>query len=711
MYRECDKPIYELYDGFIDRVFVQEKDFLQDKDDHIFTKEYVGKVIEIFANKPDRFKGDFNKKAPLHFHEADPLTKNLFSHAIWLWGFSLIKRLDTCFETTDKKAPTTFAGTGQNFKATKYEGIKYIVLLFDAIINKKSQEQLDVKRIKDFIINICLSCKHKDDYKEYEAYKNYRVVREYSGNKPIVEVLLYLSDPTKYERIVSVRDKNSIANCFSYLLNTAEDAYLIDKKIKTIRERIKESDPKQYEDFDFYDASDICDKWKQNSSEATLNSSEKDNQLEGDSIQYIKSYSTVLKNSKNIIFRGAPGTGKTYLAKEIASDIVSGGRTIDYDDLTDDERSQIGFVQFHPNYDYSDFIEGLRPIMNADNSLGFKLQDGVFKSFVNRARKNYEDAHKENNVAKSDYIIQTSIEEFLDEIKFNETQLETKTGSKYLISDADSAYIYIFIPQNNVSNSIKLRITELKKLLTSDSEFENPKDVTAFFNHPKTQEDSYYFSLYCQIATIKKKLQKKHVTPAVVSNVKEKDYVFIIDEINRGEISKILGELFFSIDPGYRGKAGEIFTQYSNMHDDLDEKFYIPDNVYIIGTMNDIDRSVDSFDFAMRRRFRFIEIKASENTQMLHTLGDEMEREAIIRMNSLNAAIISEEGDLNENYQIGASYFLKLKTMTFGELWTDCLKPLLSDYIQGMYDEKGIMAKFEKAYYIETDEGNADEIN
>lgn len=179
---------------------------------------------------------------------------------------------------------------------------------------------------------------------------------------------------------------------------------------------------------------------------------------------------------------------------------------------------------------------------------------------------------------------------------------------------------------------------------------------------------------------------------------KLKKYIFIIDEINRGEISKIFGELFFAIDPGYRGRAGEISTQYSNLHTNPDEKFYIPDNVYIIGTMNDIDRSVDSFDFAMRRRFRFVEIKADDRLEMLALLEDEdLEAEAIRRMTALNKEIAAVE-DLNENYQIGASYFLKLKTLDFNQLWTDYLQPLLREYVQGMYDEDGIMKKFAKAY-------------
>ncbi|MDO4265911.1 MAG: AAA family ATPase, partial [Eubacteriales bacterium] len=189
-----------------------------------------------------------------------------------------------------------------------------------------------------------------------------------------------------------------------------------------------------------------------------------------------------------------------------------------------------------------------------------------------------------------------------------------------------------------------------------------------------------------------------------------KKYIFIIDEINRGEISKIFGELFFAIDPGYRGKAGEISTQYSNLHPEPDEKFYVPENIYIIGTMNDIDRSVDSFDFAMRRRFRFVELRADERLKMLDYLENEdLKSEAIRRMTALNKEIANVE-DLNENYQIGAAYFLKLKTLNFDELWTDYLQPLLQEYIQGMYDEEGIMNRFAKAYgYQEPVRGDANE--
>ena len=236
--------------------------------------------------------------------------------------------------------------------------------------------------------------------------------------------------------------------------------------------------------------------------------------------------------------------------------------------------------------------------------------------------------------------------------------------------------------------------------------FTKVKDITSFLGKSvTTQAYSYDLALYKAI-----KAKKSTISKAKAKQEELKKYIFIIDEINRGEISKIFGELFFAIDPGYRGKAGEISTQYSNLHSDPGEKFYIPENVYIIGTMNDIDRSVDSFDFAMRRRFRFVELRADERLEMLASLeNEELEAEAIRRMAALNKAIAEVE-DLNENYQIGASYFLKLKTLDFDQLWTDYLQPLLQEYIQGMYDEEGIMNRFARAYgYQKPARGDANE--
>ena len=417
-------------------------------------------------------------------------------------------------------------------------------------------------------------------------------------------------------------------------------------------------------------------------------------------------YSKILLESKNIIFRGAPGTGKSFLAKEIAADIITNGYTDKYTDLSEEQKQQVEFVQFHPSYDYSDFVEGLRPRMNEDGTMGFELQDGIFKRFADKARKNFEDSRKSKELVEQEISAKAAMTDFFASIDFGEEVFRTIKGSEFTITNVDDKHINISIPGNATIDKLSLNIEELQKMLESDVTFEKISDITNYFGKQfATQAYSYDFAIYKAIKSRSSINMKLAVMPEA-----QKKYIFIIDEINRGEISKILGELFFSIDPGYRGKAGEVATQYSNMHADPNDKFYIPENVYIIGTMNDIDRSVDSFDFAMRRRFRFVEVRAEDTQDMLESLeNEELKTEAIVRMDKLNTEIIKVP-DLNENYQIGASYFLKLKNISFDELWTDYLQPLLQDYVRGLNDEEECMKKFARAYgYKALSEGDVDE--
>ena len=374
--------------------------------------------------------------------------------------------------------------------------------------------------------------------------------------------------------------------------------------------------------------------------------------------------SNILLQSKNLILRGAPGTGKTYLAKEIAKE------------LTDGNEDQIGFVQFHPSYDYTDFVEGLRPVSNGDGAIEFKLQDGIFKDLCQKAKEAQLIGGQDNfDEAWDSYLEYINVAE--------EKEYITKTS-----------YLSVNSRQNlSVNYDSGVPGWSLPR-----------KYVYELYKDKNYNKQEYYKSGgKTVLETLRKRFGlKDYVSPTEIDT--DKKFVFIIDEINRGEISKIFGELFFSIDPGYRGEKGSVSTQYANLHE-TDEKFYIPENVYIIGTMNDIDRSVDTFDFAMRRRFRFVEVTAESQVGMLdEVLGDKAE-EAKTRLRNLNAAIENVQ-ELNSHYHIGPSYFLKLKDVDFDYelLWSDYLKPLLEDYLRGSYEEAETLDTLKKAFDLTNNE-------
>ena len=397
----------------------------------------------------------------------------------------------------------------------------------------------------------------------------------------------------------------------------------------------------------------------------------------------INDYLDILRKSKNLILRGAPGTGKTHLAIDIANE------------LTDGNKDQIGFVQFHPSYDYTDFVEGLRPASNGDGSIGFKLQNGIFKDFCLKAKINWVNSHKNKDDLEKEKKSIAKISKYFANMEFPSDKLYTKRQSSFIITEIDENYIYISIPENEVSKNAKLKIKDIEAMLTSESQFKQVKDITRFFNkNNATQEYSYYLTLY-------KMIKNESIQDEIIEIDNElKNFVFIIDEINRGEISKVFGELFFSIDPGYRGERGSVSTQYANLHE-TDDKFYIPENVYIIGTMNDIDRSVDTFDFAMRRRFRFVEVTAESQLYILdQELGEDAE-EAKTRLRNLNTAIENVQ-ELNSHYHIGPSYFCNLKELDYDYelLWSDYLKPLLEDYLRGSYEEFETLETLKKAFEL-----------
>lgn len=370
----------------------------------------------------------------------------------------------------------------------------------------------------------------------------------------------------------------------------------------------------------------------------------------------------------NQILYGSPGTGKTYHTIDKALEIISKEEKIQIPSEDDrinrkkifDEyvkNGQIVFTTFHQSYGYEEFVEGIKPIIDNDENsqeVKYDVKDGIFKELCDKSLKNYILSMQNENEIDLDKLIFEFAnyinQDFLN--KGNEFPLENKVSIKKILLNFKDEY-RSFSLGGSIKSPQSLTIDIIKRDYLN---FKNKKILSFKDIKPKYDSQSdyhgnaiYYFMFYNKLKEFENIQNEKFKIKKEIL----KSYIIIIDEINRGNVSKIFGELITLIEASKRiGEKEElkVTLPYSG------EKFGVPKNVYIIGTMNTADRSITSLDTALRRRFEFIEMMPDVSKLSMDCEGINLQE----LLKAINTRI---EYLLDREKTIGHAFFISVENL------------------------------------------------
>ncbi|ATG67841.1 AAA family ATPase [Campylobacter coli] len=320
--------------------------------------------------------------------------------------------------------------------------------------------------------------------------------------------------------------------------------------------------------------------------------------------------------SLNQILYGPPGTGKTYHTIDKALEILGENlesrdrdeKKAKFDEYVKD--GQIVFTTFHQSYGYEEFVEGIKPMMNNEansQEIQYEIKDGIFKDICNRALENYENSNLNTEELREKIKLREKVEKFLNRLLETNEPISKTKGGNFFINSFNNNTIEIYSEDVERFDGIfKLSLSTFITLLKSNIEFNSAVEMfkKVFDRDYADRTHTYYFNLVNKFKEYEKQAVLKTEDNKISSNSLN-SYIIIIDEINRGNVSKIFGELITLIEPSKRiGESEElkVTLPYSG------KKFGAPKNVYILGTMNTADRSITSLDTALRRRFEFVEM-------------------------------------------------------------------------------------------------------
>ena len=368
----------------------------------------------------------------------------------------------------------------------------------------------------------------------------------------------------------------------------------------------------------------------------------------------------LLKYKPQIILQGPPGTGKTREAKRIAKALLGSSEN---DSLEGNE--QFKLIQFHPSYSYEDFVRGIVAKPNEEgNGIVYTAENKILGAFAKEAFNNWHKAQQSTQTLKEEEVFEAFIEHIKEELAQSEDYKYPLTEAVYLFDADDKRFKYKGDNWEVHSKGLNMKFSEIKKII--DSNTTERKDIIKNYNlEALTRQMSTYF-----LRIVEKYYEFRENYKPTVDKILLKNYVLIIDEINRANLSAVLGELIYALE--YRGEAVQSMYAIEG-----ENNLTLPPNLYIIGTMNTADRSVGHIDYAIRRRFAFVNILPKDLT---NELGDQFESELFAKVTNLFNTNLSPEFK-KEEVQLGHSYFIT-KNTPIDIRWEYEIKPILLEYVK-----------------------------
>ena len=370
----------------------------------------------------------------------------------------------------------------------------------------------------------------------------------------------------------------------------------------------------------------------------------------------------LLKYKPQIILQGPPGTGKTREAKRIARELLGLGEN---DSLEGCE--QFKLIQFHPSYSYEDFVRGIVAKPNEEgDGIVYTAENKILGAFAKEAFNNWNKAQQNTQTLKEQDIFEAFIEHIKEELAQSEDYKYPLTDSIYIFNADDKRFKYKGDNWEVHSRGLNMNYAEIKRII--DSGIRDRQGVTKLTNiGGQARQHASYF-----IRIVEKYYEfKESYNSNITDKIPLKPYVLIIDEINRANLSAVLGELIYALE--YRGEA--VQSMYAI---DDDNTLILPANLYIIGTMNTADRSVGHIDYAIRRRFAFVDVLPKDLT---NELGDNFAEKLYEEVSKLFEGNTLSPEFRKEEVQLGHSYFITEQT-PIAIRWEYEIKPILLEYIK-----------------------------